>query len=54
MARYKGIVVRMENDLNPKVKTPFDADKIRHYDTIERKAGMSQARQEAKAITNYE
>jgi chromosome segregation ATPase len=37
MARLEGIVVRMENDLNPKVKTLFDADKVRHYDTTELK-----------------
>jgi hypothetical protein len=35
MARLEGIVVRMENDLNPKVKTLFDADTVRQHDTTE-------------------
>ncbi len=37
MARLEGIDVKMENDLNPKVKTLFNTDKVRHYDTTELK-----------------
>jgi hypothetical protein len=48
MARLEGIVARIENDLNPKVKTLFCADKVWYYDTTERKAGMSRARQETR------
>ncbi len=33
----KKVVIKMENDLIPQVKTLFDADKVRHYDTTELK-----------------
>ena len=35
MTSVKKIVINMENDLCPKVKTLFDADKIRQHDTTE-------------------
>ncbi len=37
MARLEGIVVRIENDLNPKVKTLFCADIARQHQTAELK-----------------
>jgi hypothetical protein len=37
IAEVKEDVFDLKNDLNPKVKTLFDADKIRHYDTTELK-----------------
>ncbi len=33
----KNVVIKIENDLNPKVKTLFDADKVRQNDTTELK-----------------
>jgi len=37
MTSLKRVVINSENDLRPKVKTLFDADKVRHYDTTELK-----------------
>jgi hypothetical protein len=37
IAEVKEDVFDLENDLNSKVKTLFDADKVRHYDTTELK-----------------
>ncbi len=37
IAEVKEDVFDLKNDLNPKVKTPFDADKVRHDDTTELK-----------------
>jgi hypothetical protein len=51
MARLEGIVVRMENDLNPKVKTLFDADKVRHYDATELK---QVCREQDKKLDDHE
>ena len=33
----KDVVVKMENDLNPKIKTLFDADNSRQYETTDLK-----------------
>ena len=51
MTSVKKIVVNMENDLFPKVKTLFDADKIRHQETTE----LQQiCREQEKRIEDHE
>ena len=51
MTSVKKIVVNMENDLFPKVKTLFDADKIRHQETTE----LQQiCREQGKRIEDHE
>ena len=47
----KKIVINIENDLSPKVKTLFDADKIRQHDTTE----LQQiCREQEKRIEDHE
>ena len=47
----KKVVIKMENDLIPQVKTLFDADKVRHYDTTELK---QVCREQDKKLDDHE